>query len=88
MLTKEEKRVMCQCLFDVKVPNGYSYNIRALVDMKGLKSMGLKSMGLKSHDCHKLIKYLLPIAICSILLKMFHKLLQACACLLTHYVAR
>ena len=57
MLTKEEKHVMHQCLFDVKVPNGYSYNIRALVDMKGLKSIGLKS-----HDCHKLIKYLLPIA--------------------------
>ena len=49
-LTKEEKRVMCQCLFDVKVPDGYSSNIRALVDMKELKLVGLKS-----HDCHTLI---------------------------------
>ena len=63
-LTKEEKRVMCQCLFDVKVPDGYSSNIRALVDMKELKLVGPKS-----HDCHTLMQHLLPIAIRSILPK-------------------
>ena len=64
MLTKEEKRVLCQCLFDVKVPDGYSSNFRALVDMKELKLVGLES-----HDCHTLIQNLLPIAISSILSK-------------------
>ena len=64
MLTKEEKCVLCQCLFDVKVPGGYSYNIRAPVDMKELKLVELKS-----HDYHTLIQHLLPITIHSILLK-------------------
>ena len=82
-LTKEEKRVLCQCLFDVKVPDGYSYNIRALVDMKELKLVVLKS-----YDFHILMQHLLSIAICSILQKMFDLLLQGCACFLTHYVAR
>ena len=63
-LTKEEKCVLCQCLFDVKVPGGYSYNIRAPVDMKELKLVELKS-----HDYHTLIQHLLPITIRSILLK-------------------
>ena len=43
MLTKEEKCVLRQCLFDVKVHDGYSSNIRVFVDMKELKLVGLKS---------------------------------------------
>ena len=64
MLTKDEKCVLNQCLFDSKVPNGYSSNIRALLDIKELKLVGLKS-----HDFHTLMQHLLPIAIRSILLK-------------------
>ena len=48
----------------MKVPDGYSSNIRALMAMKELKLVGLKS-----HNCHTLMQYLLPIVIRSILLK-------------------
>ena len=63
-LKKEEKYQLCQSLFNVKVPEGYSSNIRTLVDMNNLKLVGLKS-----HDCHILMQHLLPIAIRSILPK-------------------
>ena len=75
--------MLCQCLFDVKVHDRYSSNIRVLVDMKEFKLVGLKS-----HDFHTLMQHLLPIAIWSILPKMFNMLLQGCACFLTRYVAR
>ena len=82
-LTKEDKRVLCQCLFDVNVLDEYYSNIKALVDMKELKLVGLKS-----HNCHTLIQHLLPIAIQSILPKMFDMLLKGCACFLTSYIIR
>ena len=81
--TKKEKCVLCQYLFDVKVSDGYSSNIRALVDMKEFKLVGLKS-----HDCHTLIQHLLYIATIQSCPKMFDMLLQDCACFLTRYVAR
>ena len=82
-LTEEEKRVMCQCLFDVKVLDGYSSNIRALVDMKELKLVGLKSL-----DCHTLMQHLLPITIRSILPKNVRYAITRLCLFLTHYVAR
>ena len=63
MLTKEGKCVLCQCLFDVKLPDGYYSNIKALVDME------LKLVRFKSHHCHTLIQHLLPISIWLILPK-------------------
>ncbi|XP_047178785.1 uncharacterized protein LOC124845689 [Vigna umbellata] len=45
-----------------QVPQGYSSNISSLVSMKDLKLVGLKY-----HDCHVLIKQLLPVAIRAIL---------------------
>ena len=60
--SKQEKRSFCECLKGIKVPHGYSSNIKSLVSMKDLKLVGLKS-----HDCHVLMQQLLPVAIRGIL---------------------
>ena len=61
-LSRKEKKMFCQCLRSVKVPQGYSSNISSLVSMQALKLVGLKS-----HDCHVLMQQLLPVAIRAIL---------------------
>ena len=48
----------------LKVPSGYSCNIKKLVSMKDLKLLGMKS-----HDCHVLMTHMIPIAIRGILPK-------------------
>ncbi|XP_048498028.1 uncharacterized protein LOC125496571 [Beta vulgaris subsp. vulgaris] len=63
-LSRKEKKEFCECLAGVKVPEGYSSNIRSLVSMGNMKLVGLKS-----HDCHVLMQHLLPVAIRSILPK-------------------
>ncbi|KAK7395527.1 hypothetical protein VNO78_16086 [Psophocarpus tetragonolobus] len=55
-LSTKEETSFCQCLRGVKVPQGYSSNIKSLVSMKDLKLVGLKS-----HDCHVLMQQLLPV---------------------------
>ncbi|XP_062080718.1 uncharacterized protein LOC133785506 [Humulus lupulus] len=57
-LSKLEKELFCKRLFSLKVPDGYSSNIRNCVSMEQCKLMGLKS-----HDCHILMQQLLPVAI-------------------------
>ncbi|KAI3706869.1 hypothetical protein L6452_24902 [Arctium lappa] len=61
-LSKVEKTIFCQCLQGIKVPSGYSANIKKLVSIKDLKLLGMKS-----HDCHVLMTHLIPIAIRGIL---------------------
>ena len=61
MSTKEKKQ-FCNCLKNVKVPQGYSSNIKSLVAFNDLKLVGLKS-----HDCHVLMQQLLPVAVRGIL---------------------
>ncbi|KAJ9545766.1 hypothetical protein OSB04_025473 [Centaurea solstitialis] len=61
-LSKVEKTRFCQCLHGIKVPSGYSANIKKLVSMKDLKLLGMKS-----HDCHVLMTHMIPIAIRGIL---------------------
>ena len=53
-----EKISFCQCLRSLKVPQGYSSNIKSLVSVNDLKLVGLKS-----HDCHVLMQQLLPVVI-------------------------
>ncbi|XP_062079416.1 uncharacterized protein LOC133783815 [Humulus lupulus] len=57
-LSKDEKHLFCERLFLLKVPDGYSSNIRNCVSMEQCKLVGLKS-----HDCHILMQQLLPVAI-------------------------
>jgi len=61
-LLKEKKKTFLQTLKNVKMPDGYSSNISRCIDMKNGKIFGLKS-----HDCHILMKQLLPIAIRNVL---------------------
>ena len=50
-LSRKEKISFCQCLRGVKVPQGYSSNIKSLEQLKELKLVGLKS-----HDCYMLMQ--------------------------------
>ena len=61
-LSKAEKTEFCTFLHGVKVPSGYSANIKRLVSMKDLKLIDMKS-----HDCHVMMTQILPIAIRNIL---------------------
>jgi hypothetical protein len=63
-MSKEEKKSFCQCLHSIKVPSGYSSNIKKLVSMKDMKLKGMKS-----HDCHVLMTQMIPVAIRGILPK-------------------
>ncbi|XP_074264225.1 uncharacterized protein LOC141586784 [Silene latifolia] len=61
-LSRKEKKSVCEFLHGVKVPQGYSSNIKNLVSLKELKLVGLKS-----HDCHTLMQQLLPVALRGVL---------------------
>lgn len=63
-LSKEEKRIFCECLYGIKVPSGYCSSVRKLVSMTDLKLVGMKS-----HDCHVMMQVFLPITIRRILPK-------------------
>jgi hypothetical protein len=45
-LTNEKKRVICKCLCGIRVPTGFSTNIKNLVSM-----LELKVSGYNTHDC-------------------------------------
>ena len=57
-MKKEEKRQICETLANIKVPYGYSSNIRNLVSIKDLRLIVLKS-----HDCYALTQQLLPVSL-------------------------
>ena len=57
-LTKEEKEIFFEVLFSIKVPTGFSSNIKGIVNMKDKKFQNLKS-----HDYHVLMTQLLPVAL-------------------------
>ena len=61
-MSTAEKKSFCQCLWNVKVPQGYSSNIKSLVALNDLKLVGLKS-----HDCYVLMQQLFPVVIRGIL---------------------
>ena len=58
-LSKKEKKEFCEFLHGVKVPSGYSSNIRRLVSMKELKMVG----GMKTHDCHVMLMQMIAVGI-------------------------
>jgi hypothetical protein len=60
-LSKEEKESMFECLNSIKVPSGYSSNLKALINLKQKKFINLKA-----HDYHVLMTQLLPIALSGI----------------------
>jgi len=57
-LSKQEKKSLCEFLRGVKVPQGYSSNVKRLVSMKDLKIQKLST--LKDHKCllsNKLVQW-------------------------------
>ncbi len=65
-LSKKEKQTVCKSFANMKVPDGYSSNMKNLVN-----ETELKLMGLKSHDFHALMQHLLPIPISQSCQKIF-----------------
>ncbi|KAI5351306.1 hypothetical protein L3X38_004197 [Prunus dulcis] len=63
-LSRAEKREVCNSFYGMKVPEGYSSNIKNLVSLQDSRLLGLKS-----HDYHTLMQQLLPVAIRSVLEK-------------------
>ncbi|XP_078154143.1 uncharacterized protein LOC144549298 [Carex rostrata] len=63
-MSKTEKTSFCKCLHSIKVPSGYSSNIKKLVSMKDMKLIDPKS-----HDYHVLMTHMIPVAIRGILPK-------------------
>ena len=57
-LTKAEKEIFFECLNSIKVPSGFSSNIKGIINMAEKKFQNLKS-----HDCHVIMTQLLPIAL-------------------------
>jgi hypothetical protein len=57
-LTKQEKEIFFECLNSIKVPSGFSSNIKGIINMAEKKFQNLKS-----HDCHVIMTQLLPIAL-------------------------
>ena len=61
-LSKEEKESMFQCLNNIKVPYGFSSDVKGIINV-----VEKKFLNLKSHDCHVLMTQLLPVALRGIL---------------------
>src|SRR3954469_4663370 len=57
-LTKAEKEIFFECLSSIKVPSGFSSNIKGIINMADKKFQNLKS-----RDCHVIMTQLLPIAL-------------------------
>ncbi|WVZ01850.1 hypothetical protein V8G54_022656 [Vigna mungo] len=57
MITKDEARIVCQWIKDLKMPDGYSSNLARCANIeKG------STQGMKSHDCHVFMDTLIPLA--------------------------
>ena len=69
-LSLVKKLMFCQFLKELKVPDGLSSNISYCVNM-----METKISGLKSHDCHVILKRLLPPALHGLLAAPVHEAL-------------
>jgi hypothetical protein len=62
ILNKEEKEIMFQCLNSIKVPSGFSLNVKGIINVVEKKFLNLKSC-----DCHMLMMQLLLVALRGIL---------------------
>jgi hypothetical protein len=63
-LSKEKKKSMFEFLSSIKIPFGYSSNIKGILNLSEKKLTNLKS-----HDCHVLMTELLPVVVRGILPK-------------------
>jgi hypothetical protein len=63
-LTKAEKKIFFEVLSSIKVPSGFSSNIKGIINMTEKKFQNLKS-----YDCHVIMTQLLPVALRGLLPK-------------------
>ena len=76
-LDKIEKRKICSFFHELKVPTGYSSNIRRLANMKELK---FNMSCMKAHDCHVIMTQLLPVALRGVLpVKVRDPIIKLCS---------
>jgi hypothetical protein len=61
-LSNEEKEIMFECLSSIKVPSGFSFIIKGIINV-----LEKKFLKLKLHDCHVLMMQLLSVALRGIL---------------------
>jgi hypothetical protein len=57
-LAIEEKMAICKCLHGIRVPTGFSTNIKNMVSV-----LELKISGYIAHDCHTMLSLFLAISI-------------------------
>ena len=57
-LTIDEKESICRCLHGIRVPTGFSTNIKNIVSVADLRMSGYNT-----HDCHVMLGLLLAIAV-------------------------
>ena len=58
LLPKKRRKSFFECLRSIKVPYGYSSNVKGIINMAEKKFENLKS-----HDCHVIMTQLLPVAL-------------------------
>ncbi|XP_054785879.1 uncharacterized protein LOC129292331 [Prosopis cineraria] len=56
-LTKQQRKLVCEWIKNLRLPDGHASNLSKCVDMENCKLLGMKS-----HDCHVFLQRLLPIA--------------------------
>jgi len=74
-LTKDESKIVCRWIKELRMPDGYSSNLARCADTKKGSIHGMKS-----HDCHVFMKTLLPIAFSSLLMHVLNPLTSSKTC--------
>jgi len=70
-LTKDEAKIVCRWIKELRMPDGYSSNLARCADTaKG------SIHGMKSHDCHVFMATLLPIAFSSLPMHVLNPLIE------------
>ena len=70
-LTKDEAKIVCRWIKELRMPDGYSSNLARCADTeKG------SIHGMKSHDCHVFMETLLPIAFSSLPMHVLNPLIE------------
>jgi hypothetical protein len=73
-LTNKEKRAICKCLCEIRVPTRFSTNIKNLVFMSELKVSGYNT-----HHCYTMLSLFLAIAIRTVN-HLYLKMVITCMC--------
>ena len=70
-MTKDEAKIVCRWIKELRMPDGYSSNLARCDD---IKKGSIHSV--KSHDCHVFMETLLPIAFSSLPMHVLNPLIE------------